>query len=401
VSRGRRRAVATTIAALGLTVVLVATGSGAVKVSKPIKAGYDPFDVAAGDFNRDGRTDLAVANFASSQENGSVASISILAGKKGGGYRKARTLLSGQPDGVEVARVGPGKEPDLVVSILSGDIEVYRGRKGFEFSHPKVSHVGAAPRDVATGDFNGDGRTDVAVTRQDDEDVLVLYAKKGKSGFGNGDSFPGVTTGSENLVSARINGDKRPDLLTANNQTGKLTVLLDKKGGGFTKQSYDVASAVAVAAGDFDGDGHADVAVAAAEPGSRPGRGIDAATPRVTIFAGSKTGALTQRKTLTLANLDGSFSPVLTAARLNSDRDPDLLLEVTTAGGGRPERGGGNHGAVVELEGKHDISFDPEQPVKVKGSPFHAGVIPGRRQSLAVPLLTDTGPGTIRIVTDR
>lgn len=390
------------VAALGMSLALACTGSAAIDLSAPIKAGYDPFDVASGDFNRDGRPDLAVANFAASQEPGSVTSISVLAGKKGGGYRKARTLQSGQPDGVEVARVGPGREPDLVVSTLSGDIEVYRGGKGFKFSKPKVFHVGGAPRDVATGDFNGDGRTDVAVTRQDDEDVLVLYAKKGKKlRFGNGDIFAGVTTGAENLVTARVNGDGRPDLITANHQTGKLNVLLGKRGGDFKVHPYDVASAVAVAAGDFNGDGHDDVAVGAAEAGSRPERGADPSDPTVVIFSSSKSGVLTGRKTVSLTKLNGSFNPVLTAARLNGDKDPDLLLEMTSTGGGRA-RGGAYAGTVTELEGKHGISFDAKKPVPVKGSPFHAGLIRGHgRDALAVPLLTDHGRGSVRIVSGR
>ena len=112
-----------------------------------------------------------------------------------------------------------------------------------------------------TGDFNGDGRPDLAVANYGDNDVSVL--------LGNGDgTFQNQVTyavgSSPALVTGDFNGDGRTDLAVANQDSNDVSVLLGNGDGTFQNQvTYAVGSApYALVAGDFNGDGRTDLAVA-------------------------------------------------------------------------------------------------------------------------------------------
>ena len=112
------------------------------------------------------------------------------------------------------------------------------------------------------GDFNGDGRPDLAVANYGSNDVSVLL------GNGDGTFQPQVTyaVGSSPvaLVAGDFNGDGRPDLAVANYGANDVSVLLGNGDGTFQPQvTYAVGSSpTALVAGDFNGDGRTDLAVA-------------------------------------------------------------------------------------------------------------------------------------------
>ncbi|CAN5646186.1 hypothetical protein BH10ACT11_BH10ACT11_11670 [soil metagenome] len=389
--------------AIVLSVTIVVAGlslaSGA-KLSGSTKVGFDPFDVAAGDFNRDGRTDLAVANFASSSDPASKTSITILAGKKGGGYKAVKTLPSAQPDGIEVARVGSGKEPDLVVSAFTGEVEVYKGGKGFKFSGPRSTAVGGTPRDLVADDFNHDARTDVAVTR-DTDDVRVLYGTKGSKGFGNPQSFAGASDGGS-IVLSRLNRGTLPDLVATNRTTGKITVMLGKKHGGFKTKSYKVPNATSVAIDDFDQDGNKDVAVVSGNPAIRGSRAGGNSKPAITVFKGSASGKLKKDRKFRPKGVPSSFGYQLIAARLGKDPDPSLVLAGSTSGSDRSARRAGDKGYVMVLKGGHGTAFEAGKQLKVSGNPFKFGLIArSKGDQVAIPLLSQTSRGSVRILSGK
>jgi FG-GAP-like repeat len=98
----------------------------------PHTVGQNPFAVAVGDFNSDGHVDLAVAN----SDDGTV---SILLGNGSGGFT--------QPTGTPIA-------------------------------------VGASPRSVAIGDFNGDGHADLAVVDSGPgNNTVTILLGNGSGGF--------------------------------------------------------------------------------------------------------------------------------------------------------------------------------------------------------------------------
>jgi VCBS repeat protein len=132
-------------------------------------------------------------------------------------------------------------------------------------SEPRFA-VGAAPGTVAVADFDGDGKLDLAVANEQGSDVSILLGD-GKGGFSPapGSPFPAGPTPND-IALGDFNRDGRLDLASANHETQHLTVLLGRGRGSFSPApGSPVAVAVkphphGLAAGDFNGDGNLDLA---------------------------------------------------------------------------------------------------------------------------------------------
>ena len=132
-------------------------------------AGASPESVAVGDFNGDGRQDLAVAN--SGSDN-----VSILLGDGAGGFSAATNFSAGGiPVSVAVGDFnGDGKQDLAVVNTDSDNVSILLGNGAGSFGAATNFGVGSRPRSVAIGDFNGDGRQDLAVANYLTNFVSIL-----------------------------------------------------------------------------------------------------------------------------------------------------------------------------------------------------------------------------------
>lgn len=138
--------------------VLLGNGDGTFQPAGQYSAGTTPFSVAVGDFNRDGRLDLAIANFGSNN-------LSVLLGKGDGTFEPAVNYSAGsKPASVAVADFNHDGNLDLAVANLgSNNISILLGNGNGTFQ-PAVDYgAGSSPRMVATGDVNGDGKVDLLV----------------------------------------------------------------------------------------------------------------------------------------------------------------------------------------------------------------------------------------------
>src|SRR5205823_3389811 len=122
------------------------------------------------------------------------------------------------------------------------------------------------------GDFNGDGKVDLAAIISSQTDAIRVLLGNGAGSFGaqvffDINNLPGGTPGYRTSPSAvavvDFNADGRADLMTAN-QDGTLTVMLGEGNGQFKPAVSFLAgdSLSALATDDFDGDGRVDVAAA-------------------------------------------------------------------------------------------------------------------------------------------
>jgi uncharacterized repeat protein (TIGR01451 family) len=249
----------------GLThvTVLLGDGSGGFMQApgSPFPAGPFPYQAVVADFNGDGKPDIAV-------DNEYAGTVSVFLGKGNGEFSPATAIPFASAgsisfgmvqgdfnvDGLaDIAVVSYG-EPGSIVILLND------GNGGFK---PPVSYpVGDSPYNLALGDHNGDGTVDLAVANYDSRDVTIWRANSD----GTFKSAPGspVSMGSKpsNLAFGDFNGDGKLDLAVANSGSNDVSIMLGGDGqGGFTTASiYPVGSYPLVTVGDFNRDGLLDFA---------------------------------------------------------------------------------------------------------------------------------------------
>ena len=137
--------------------------------------------------------------------------------------------------------------------------EALEGRQMLSFDAAVSYPAGATPQSVATADFNGDGRLDLAAVNHSSNTVSVLLANADGTFQGAQTSVTGA--GPRSLAVGDFNDDGTLDLAVAN--TGGVSVLTGNGDGTFQAQT-DIgigSDPSSVAVGDFNGDGTLDLAV--------------------------------------------------------------------------------------------------------------------------------------------
>jgi hypothetical protein len=259
--------------------VLLGNGSGGFSpaVGSPFAVGAsEAYSVAVGDFNGDGHPDIAVAN------SSAPGSVSVLLGNGSGGFSPASGspfAVGPYPRSVAVGDFNGDGHPDLAVASVenasvSGSVSVLLGDGSGGFSNASGSPfaVGRYPESVAVGDFNGDGHPDLAVANTYDYTVSVLLGD-GSGGFNPASGSPfAVGSLPDSIAIGDFNGDGHPDLATANRNENNVSVLLGDGSGGFSNAIGSPFAAgnhpASIAVADFNSDGYPDLATANSEFGS-------------------------------------------------------------------------------------------------------------------------------------
>jgi hypothetical protein len=222
--------------------------------------GATPQSVTVGDFNGDGKPDLAVVNLLD-------GTVSVLLGNGDGTFQPRVNYAAGAaPWAVAVGDFnGDGKQDLVVANRDSNDVSVLLGNGDGTFQGARSFPAGSGPQSVAVGDFNDDGKPDLAVADHTSNTVSVLFGN-GDGTFQNPVSY-GVGSDPFSVVVGDFNQDGKPDLAVANNNFGSastVSILLNKGNGTFASavnSSVGIGS-WAVVVGDFNRDGKQDLAVA-------------------------------------------------------------------------------------------------------------------------------------------
>ena len=232
-------------------VVLLNSGNGSFKaaVAYPTPNGTD--DVQLGDFNGDQISDIIVT---------SSSGISVLLGN-GDGTFQMPINTAGSGGYMTIGDFnGDGK---LDVAVAGGNVQVMLGNGDGTFTTGQNLGVEINAGFVIAADFNGDGRLDLAVSGG--ADIIVLL------GFGNGSfgSAREYATGANALMltSGDVNSDGIRDLVVLTN--GGCSVLLGVGHGIFKQaQNYSgLSNPVSAVLKDFNGDGRLDLVTATTTPG--------------------------------------------------------------------------------------------------------------------------------------
>jgi hypothetical protein len=261
--------------------------------------------------------------------------------------------------------------------------------------------IGGRAGPVAVGDLNRDGRADILGARVDTGSVSV-YLGDGRGTFTLSAGSPFAAGASpEDITLADFNEDGLTDLAAANHETTYATILLGDGKGGFAPASPPRMTVPSrphphgVAAGDFDGDRHLDLAIESWQEDAvlifkgngkagfamEPTRLAVGRTPYWKLRAGDLDGD--RRADLVTTNTGGSSvsvscssQPISTArvpfavaiGDLNGDRRPDLAIAHRSGGPDRSLDG------VNVLLGKGNCTFDPALPLQAGAAPTAVAV---------------------------
>ncbi|HSW11962.1 MAG TPA: VCBS repeat-containing protein [Solimonas sp.] len=230
-------------------------GSGGFGPAIVTTLGTSTGSVGAGDFDGDGKADIAVAT---------GMQLIILRGLGNGQFTEVerQTLtVSGQ---VQAYVFDTNNDAKLdIVAPTPGGVRTFLGQGDGHFVSGPLSPVYTIISSTARGNFNNDGVTDIAVIDDVAQRAIIMR--------GNGDgSFTEMATAflgfiSEDITAGDLNGDGIDDLASADSFSFTMSVVLSNGLGGFqpTKRYFGIAGPVGIRMADFDRDGDRDIVVSA------------------------------------------------------------------------------------------------------------------------------------------
>ncbi len=233
------------------------SGKYGLSPSSPVAIGIS-YGLAAGDFDKDGFTDIAATDSAHNTVN-------VLVNNRHGGFYPPKAYPVGTgPEAIVAADVDGDGSVDLIVADYGSDsISVLKNDGSGSFGAAVSSAVGLNPSALAVTDFNNDGNIDIAVTVFS-TNVLVVLVNDGNGSFSVHQTF-GVGTGPSGVAIADFNGDGMPDVAVTNKGSKSLTIVRNV-GGSLSADTTYLLSTSALANGlavfDFDKDGTPDIAIA-------------------------------------------------------------------------------------------------------------------------------------------
>ena len=248
----------------GTVSIFLGIGNGTFGAATNFAAGSQPYGIATADFNGDNKLDLAVANIMS-------ANLSILIGNGTGSF--AAPVNYGTAANAREVAVGYFDNDNIidlaVVAPISNNVAIFLGIGNGTFNPLSGYSIGGAfiPEDLVIDDFNSDGKLDVATANSTGNNCSVLFGD-GFGSFNTGIPYP-TGTGSYGISSGDFNSDGKSDLCVSNNGNSNVSVLLNNGNGTFglaTQFGLGVGSAPRnVKVADFNNDGKRDMAIS--DPG--------------------------------------------------------------------------------------------------------------------------------------
>jgi hypothetical protein len=241
--------------------ILLGDGTGHFTTAR-VSVGGAPTNVVAADVTGDGRPDLVVPVYDPASRR--VTGLEILRGDGSGGFAEAPgspvAILAGSSVAVTAADIdGDGKADIAVANTQRNEISVLRGDGTGRFGPPTTVASVRRPHALAVGDFDGNGKPDLAALVTNGVAILL------GDGSGSFHAAPGsaVPGGGSDLTVTDLNGDGLSDIVTSSADGDSVSVRLATGGGAFRTAAYSPFPAghpLRLAAGDFDGDGRADLA---------------------------------------------------------------------------------------------------------------------------------------------
>ncbi len=291
-------------------------------------------DIVVGDFNNDRKLDLAVTNPRQTMVSGKAATVTVFLGNGDGTFQAGKDTNYGTA-GATSANLAAGdfnsdgKEDLIVTNQVDHQLVPLLGNNDGTFTAGTPVTVSLVsllnPGSVVAADFNGDGKLDIAFN-----DQTMTNGFPGFVANGNGDGtfaaameLPGSPTVNSLFVDD-FNGDSKPDLAIAgealatnsgSSSAAGVEILINSGTGTFTPgpaQPVNVTDTTQLTAGDFDGDGKLDLAAFT--------------SGQLSVMAGNGDGTLQAPANFTFIDLGQAR---LAVREFDSDGKSDLAITRT------------------------------------------------------------------------
>ena len=225
-----------------------------------ISVGTAPHAILSGDFNHDGKIDLALTDAIDS-----TLTI-LLRNTQNTDFEVQNTLITGEfPISLDIGDFNNDGKSDLIVAnYFDNSVSIFtRNEENTGFNVRSEIVTEAFPFSVNSGDFNNDGKDDFAIVNKNLDSISIFIRNETNTGF---KSKIEVETGRSPtaMVISDFNQDGKIDFAVTNADSDTVSVLLRSSDNIAFEAKIDLATGIspwAIAAGDFNGDRQIDLAV--------------------------------------------------------------------------------------------------------------------------------------------
>jgi len=340
--------------------------------AKSYPVGTTPAGVAVGDFNGDGKPDIAVANSGS-------GNVSILLGNGDGTFQPAMNFSAGNnPSTVLIGDFNGDGKLDLVLyqrgdvqTSQAGSVSILLGNGDGTFQAPKTLALDPGTYAIAVGDFNLDKKSDLVVG---EIGHVAIYLGKGDGTFQPVIGVSAPYADGAAIVVADFNGDSKPDLAVSytvfNSSISGVEILLGNGDGTFSYLPGIVVSTFdqtitqninSIVATNLNHDGKVDLLLASSGPGPDcPHQLCTRELTQISAFLGNGDGTFQGEQIVAVATVQTSFTGGVSGSRIdrpyvgdfNGDGKLDVAYRMT------PVPVSASHPSSLEIQlGKGDGTF--------------------------------------------